>query len=192
MAPLIPEHALVSLLRQCFLVPSCKTSRIQRQSLSNISRRALHSSHLRSHYRRPHINPQPGCRSSRSISIHHSAAEYAGPSASFQSSEIQEYGSSTLRAEGNGRGQPNKPQQIAVLGGGITGLSAAHYLSRELPNAQITIYEGGKRLGGWLNSEQIDVGNGYITVEQGPRTLRAGTPASLATLEIVCFANYGQ
>jgi oxygen-dependent protoporphyrinogen oxidase len=79
-----------------------------------------------------------------------------------------------------------------VLGGGITGLAAAHYLSKELPSAQITIYEGSERLGGWLNSKQVELGNGHITVEQGPRTLRPNTPAAFVTLEMVSARKYGR
>lgn len=157
-----PQISLLSLLQQCFIVPSCRASSLaRRQSLS--SRRAFYSS--RPHHRRPRLDiiAHPRNEHSRSIST-----------------------------EGRGEGQQtDTPQQrIAVLGGGITGLSAAHYLSRELPDAQITIFEGGKRLGGWLNSEQVNIGNGYITVEQGPRTLRGGTPAALPTLEIVCTCDH--
>ena len=42
---------------------------------------------------------------------------------------------------------------IAVIGGGISGLSAAYYLSRvQLPNvAKIVVLEAGPRLGGWIH-----------------------------------------
>ncbi|KAK7512962.1 hypothetical protein IWZ03DRAFT_384490 [Phyllosticta citriasiana] len=70
--------------------------------------------------------------------------------------------------------RPNAPKKIAVLGGGITGLSTAYYLSRSLPKATITLYEASNRLGGWLQSkrEPVPGGGGYVTFEQGPRTLR--------------------
>ena len=42
---------------------------------------------------------------------------------------------------------------VAVIGGGISGLSAAYYLSRvQLPNvAKIVVLEAGPRLGGWIH-----------------------------------------
>ena len=74
---------------------------------------------------------------------------------------------------------------IAVLGGGITGLATAYYLSKSLPNAKITLFEASSRLGGWLHSASVDVGNGKIVFEQGPRNLRPTMPNGLITLELV-------
>ena len=74
---------------------------------------------------------------------------------------------------------------IAILGGGITGLSAAHYLTRELPTAKITIYEASERLGGWLQSKSVDVGDGKVVFESGVRTLRPSTVAGLVAVEMV-------
>lgn len=61
---------------------------------------------------------------------------------------------------------------IAVLGGGITGLATAYYLSKELPRRKVTIYEASDRLGGWLSSTRVPVKNGNILFEAGPRTIR--------------------
>jgi NADPH-dependent 2,4-dienoyl-CoA reductase/sulfur reductase-like enzyme len=74
---------------------------------------------------------------------------------------------------------------VAVLGGGISGLASAFYLSEKLPNAKITIYEASPRLGGWLQSQSVDVGTGKIVFEQGPRTLRPSVPNGMATLDLV-------
>ena len=76
-------------------------------------------------------------------------------------------------------------KDIAVLGGGITGLASAFYLSEALPNAKVTLYEGSSRLGGWLHSTSIDVGNGNVVFEQGPRTLRPNVPNGIVTLDLV-------
>ena len=79
------------------------------------------------------------------------------------------------------------PTSIAVVGGGITGLSAAFHLSRRYPQAQIRLFEKSKRSGGWLKSRRVDV-KGYngeqanVLLEAGPRTLR---PKSGAVLELV-------
>lgn len=79
------------------------------------------------------------------------------------------------------------PRHIAILGGGITGLSSAFYLSRRFPNSLITLLEKSSRLGGWIRSERVQVqdGNGTpasVVLEYGPRTLR---PNSKALLELV-------
>ena len=77
-------------------------------------------------------------------------------------------------------------KNVAILGGGITGLTTAFYLSKFLPETRITLFEGSSRLGGWLHSKQVDVGNGKVVFEQGPRTLRPNVPNGLVTLKLVC------
>jgi len=81
--------------------------------------------------------------------------------------------------------EDHEVKDVAVLGGGITGLASAFYLSQELPNAKITLYEGSHRLGGWLHTKYIDVGNGQVVFEQGPRTLRPSMPNGFVTLDLV-------
>ncbi|KAG6841628.1 hypothetical protein C0991_009053 [Blastosporella zonata] len=73
-------------------------------------------------------------------------------------------------------------RHIAVLGGGLTGLSAAFHLSRRFKASRITIFERQNRPGGWVNSERIQLGPDALTVEAGPRTLR---PNSKAVLELI-------
>ncbi|KAJ7126250.1 hypothetical protein C8R44DRAFT_781451 [Mycena epipterygia] len=77
------------------------------------------------------------------------------------------------------------PKHIAILGGGITGLSSAFHLSRRFPSSTITIIDRNKRLGGWAsNSERVQLpgGRGSVVLEGGPRTLR---PASNSVLELI-------
>ncbi|KAI9824856.1 MAG: oxygen-dependent protoporphyrinogen oxidase [Thelocarpon impressellum] len=76
-------------------------------------------------------------------------------------------------------------KDIAVIGGGITGLASAFSLSRELPEARITLYEAGSRMGGWVHTKQMNVADGTVVFEQGPRTLRPGLPNGLVTLEMI-------
>lgn len=38
--------------------------------------------------------------------------------------------------------------RVAIVGGGFTGLGAAYFLKKKMPNADITIYESGPQLGG--------------------------------------------
>ena len=81
-------------------------------------------------------------------------------------------------------------RSITVIGGGISGLSAAFHLSRRFParsGAHITLVESSPRLGGWVKSEKVRVKDqaGHeadVVLEGGPRTLR---PVSKAILELV-------
>lgn len=72
-----------------------------------------------------------------------------------------------------------------MIGGGITGLASAYYLSTSLPDTKITLFELSSRLGGWLHSKTVDVGNGKIIFEQGPRSLRPNTINASVTLDLV-------
>ena len=73
----------------------------------------------------------------------------------------------------NKRSSPNpEARNIAIIGGGITGLSTAYYISKDIPHAKITIFERSDRLGGWLDSERLQVDGGEILFEWGPRSLR--------------------
>jgi hypothetical protein len=83
---------------------------------------------------------------------------------------------------------------IAVLGGGISGLASALYLSNAqrsnvLPRTNITIFESSSRLGGWLQSDHVDIGTGNVVFERGPRTLRPTGPNGLMALELVGLMN---
>ncbi|KAK4498067.1 hypothetical protein PRZ48_010723 [Zasmidium cellare] len=68
--------------------------------------------------------------------------------------------------------EPTASHDVAVLGGGITGLASAYYLTRELPTAKVTIYEAKDHIGGWLQSKRVPVKGGSVVFESGPRTLR--------------------
>ncbi|KAF8531090.1 hypothetical protein JB92DRAFT_2692891 [Gautieria morchelliformis] len=81
------------------------------------------------------------------------------------------------------------PSKVTILGGGITGLSAAFHLSRKFPSTRITLLEKSNRLGGWVHSKrvQFDIPGGDIgsaVLELGPRTLR---PQSKALLEMAHY-----
>ena len=70
--------------------------------------------------------------------------------------------------------------KIAILGGGISGLSAAWYLLKKHPTATISLFEASERLGGWIQTTQ----SGPFLFEQGPRTFQtARCPALLRLIE---------
>nr|XP_011426010.2 protoporphyrinogen oxidase [Crassostrea gigas] len=73
---------------------------------------------------------------------------------------------------------------VAVLGGGIAGLSSAYFLSRlPLTNiSKIVVIEGSNRLGGWIQSERLQDGTVF---EGGPRSFRFGGKVEAKTLELI-------
>ena len=82
---------------------------------------------------------------------------------------------------GSGRGvYLNKNhKRVAVLGGGITGLTTAHYLARYGgPHIHVTLYEASDRLGGWVHGKSVSsaaAGEEEVLFQHGPRVLRSGT-----------------
>ncbi|KZF22390.1 Protoporphyrinogen oxidase [Xylona heveae TC161] len=79
----------------------------------------------------------------------------------------------------------HKPDSFAVLGGGISGLASAFYLSKKHPDKKITLYEQSSRVGGWVQSKKVDVGDGSIVFEEGPRTLRCTMPNGMVALDLI-------
>ncbi|NDE82525.1 MAG: protoporphyrinogen oxidase, partial [Chlamydiia bacterium] len=71
-----------------------------------------------------------------------------------------------------------KKKHILILGAGISGLSAAWYLSKQHPDSSITIVEKEDRAGGWL--ESIDK-QGFL-FEKGPRIFKASKSLALLSL----------
>ncbi|KAK0079589.1 hypothetical protein PV325_001045 [Microctonus aethiopoides] len=69
-----------------------------------------------------------------------------------------------------------------ILGGGITGLSAAYYALENPKLGALTLLEASNRLGGWIRSQRSP---NNIIFEKGPRTIRPGTPAGENTLNLI-------
>jgi oxygen-dependent protoporphyrinogen oxidase len=59
---------------------------------------------------------------------------------------------------------------VAIVGGGITGLTAAFYLQRQ--NIPVTLYESSPRIGGMIQTVSRD---GFVT-ERGPNTILESAP----------------
>lgn len=100
------------------------------------------------------------------------------------------YASSTSPAK-----QQQPPREIAVLGGGLTGLATAYYLNKFVPSAKVTVYEASDRLGGWVDSQRFAAeGPGGSEVkgifERGPRAVPALGQTNryddLVLYELVC------
>lgn len=73
-------------------------------------------------------------------------------------------------------------KRIAVLGGGISGLSAAWNLLRCSTPVEVTVYEAASRVGGWLETTRTSSGGLF---ELGPRSLRTAGLSARATMEMV-------
>lgn len=69
-------------------------------------------------------------------------------------------------------------KKVLIIGGGITGLSAAWFIKKKNPHAQITLFEKENRLGGWIRSSTE---RGFF-FEKGPRTFRKGSSPHLLAL----------
>lgn len=82
---------------------------------------------------------------------------------------------------------PNiQAKNIAILGGGISGLATAYNLTKDIPFAKITIFEKQEKLGGWVDSEIVEVDDGSVLFEWGPRSLRPHLAGNgRATLQLV-------
>lgn len=66
------------------------------------------------------------------------------------------------------------PEHVAVVGGGMTGLTTAYYLARWLPSSsRVTLYDSADRLGGWVHTVRRESPDGGVVhFENGPRMLR--------------------
>jgi oxygen-dependent protoporphyrinogen oxidase len=64
--------------------------------------------------------------------------------------------------------------RVAVIGGGITGLAAAHRVRERCGPGSVTIIEGSSRLGGKIRTERVD---GFV-LEGGPDCFLASKPAA--------------
>lgn len=64
---------------------------------------------------------------------------------------------------------------VAIIGGGISGLAALHFLKYKRPELKITLFESDKRLGGTIGTDRID---GY-SFDYGPNGFLDREPLTL-------------
>ncbi len=67
------------------------------------------------------------------------------------------------------------PLRIAVIGGGISGLAAAHRLTQLAASATVRLFEAGPRLGGALNTRH----DGDLVLEQGADSFLTRDPVAI-------------
>ncbi|MCI0335406.1 MAG: protoporphyrinogen oxidase [Planctomycetes bacterium] len=75
--------------------------------------------------------------------------------------------------------------RIAVIGGGITGLAAAHRLHELLPRAEVALFEAGPRVGGVLDTAHLD---GFL-VERSADNFLTRLPQAVALCRRVGLAD---
>jgi oxygen-dependent protoporphyrinogen oxidase len=64
---------------------------------------------------------------------------------------------------------------VAIIGGGISGLSALEHLTRAAPSLQVTLLEASPRLGGHIRTER----QGEFLMEAGPDVILGAKPAAV-------------
>lgn len=62
---------------------------------------------------------------------------------------------------------------IIIIGGGIAGLSSAHYARKKAPDANITLIESSNRWGGKITTDRVKFDHGQFVIEGGPDTFLA-------------------
>ncbi|MBN8733681.1 MAG: protoporphyrinogen oxidase, partial [Acidobacteria bacterium] len=77
----------------------------------------------------------------------------------------------------------NKHAPVAVVGGGITGLSAAYYLNRA--GVEVTLIEQAPRLGGVITTETVE----GCVIEGGPDSFLAAKPAAMELIRELGMAD---
>ncbi|MBM3180200.1 MAG: protoporphyrinogen oxidase [Chloroflexi bacterium] len=70
--------------------------------------------------------------------------------------------------------------KLTIIGGGIAGLSAAYYASRNTQHAQVTLLESDSRWGGKITTDRVAFDDGNFIIEGGPDTFLATKPWGVA------------
>eukprot|EP00924_Labyrinthula_sp_SR-Ha-C_P000406 snap_masked-scaffold_25-processed-gene-5.34-mRNA-1 protein AED:1.00 eAED:1.00 QI:0/-1/0/0/-1/1/1/0/466 len=71
--------------------------------------------------------------------------------------------------------------KVGIIGSGISGLTAAHYLSRSSKVSSIKIFEKSQHIGGWFQSHNFN----SAVFETGPHSIRPRGEAGLAVLNLL-------
>jgi oxygen-dependent protoporphyrinogen oxidase len=76
--------------------------------------------------------------------------------------------------------------RVAVIGGGVAGLSAGHGLRRELgPDASVTVFEAADRIGGKVTGSPV----GEVMVDEGAESLLTRRPEALDLVREIGLAD---
>jgi oxygen-dependent protoporphyrinogen oxidase len=70
--------------------------------------------------------------------------------------------------------------RLTIIGGGISGLSAAYHALQKAPQTQITLLEASNRWGGKITTDRVPYDGGHFIIEGGPDTFLATKPHGVA------------
>lgn len=70
--------------------------------------------------------------------------------------------------------------KLTIIGGGIAGLSAAYYATRDTQYSEITILESSSHWGGKITTDRVTFDDGTFIIEGGPDTFLATKPWGVA------------
>jgi oxygen-dependent protoporphyrinogen oxidase len=79
----------------------------------------------------------------------------------------------------------NRPHKVAIIGGGISGLAAAHRVTELSPQSEVTLFESSDRLGGILRTVRQD---GFL-IEQSADSFITSVPAAVELCKRIGFAD---
>lgn len=71
------------------------------------------------------------------------------------------------------------PLRVVVVGAGISGLSTAHRLARDVPGLDLTVLEASPRLGGKIRTRRV----AGLPVDTGPDAFLARAPELAALVD---------
>lgn len=72
------------------------------------------------------------------------------------------------------------PKRVAILGGGLSGLSTAFYLKRLVPEIDLTLAEAGPRLGGVIGTERVESPqHGTFVIDHGADMFATDPPHAM-------------
>jgi oxygen-dependent protoporphyrinogen oxidase len=71
--------------------------------------------------------------------------------------------------------EPSRTLRVAVIGGGVAGLAAAHRISQDLPDAEVVVLEASGRLGGSLHTAEV----GGVVVDVGAEAMLNRRPEAV-------------
>lgn len=87
-------------------------------------------------------------------------------------------------AETAGERGGNRPRRVAVVGGGIAGLTAAWFVRQRDPHAEVTVFEGSPRVGGKLALGEV----GGAAVDLGAESVLNRRPEAVDLIRAVGLA----